>query len=145
MNNLLIVVGWFVSCEKKFCFEKRGIINGVVAGHGNFYKRQHSVPMYNYTLMSSSSSSKVAVPVVKQRSLLLKHEILSPECDLFRACLPRRLFVKRLGRLMALVVVMVVGHWWFRVRDVWVSLLMIVSTLFIIFFMLSQAIEGKVD
>lgn len=89
------------------------------------------------------SSSQVVVPVTKQRSLLLKHEILSPECDLFRACLPRRLFVRRLGRLMALVVVMGVGHWWLRVRDVWVSLLMMVSTLFVVFFMLSRAIEGK--
>lgn len=81
-------------------------------------------------------------PVVKQRSLLLKHEILSPECDLFRACLPRRLFLRRLGRLMTVVVGMGVGHWWFSVRKLWLSLLMIISTLFLIFFMLSQTIEG---
>lgn len=79
---------------------------------------------------------------VKERTLLLKHEILSPECDLFRACLPRRIYFRRLGRLLGLFAVLVMGHWWFGVKKIKVDALMIVVGISIIFYMLSQTIEG---
>lgn len=85
------------------------------------------------------SSSKLGKP----RLLLLKHEILSPECDLFRVCLPRRLFMRRLGRLMGFVLIMGLGHWWMKVGQLIVSLLMVLTSLFVIVHVLSKSIEGK--
>lgn len=90
--------------------------------------------------VSSSSESKIIKP---PRSLLLKHEILSPECDLFRVCLPRRLFAKRLGRIILFVLLVGVGHWWMKVEQLALTGLIIAVVLLIISFILSQAIEGK--
>ena len=94
--------------------------------------------------MNSSGGGISSSKVVKPRLLLLKHEILSPECDLFRVCLPRRLFMKRLGRLMGFVLVMGLGHWWIRVGQLIVSGLMILVSLLVIFYVLSKSIEGKI-
>ena len=89
--------------------------------------------------ISSPPSSLLAQSSVK--SLLLKHEILSPECDLFRACLPRRVYVKRVGRMMAVVVGVGAGCWWWRVKEIVGGVLMIITILALIF-MLSRVIEG---
>lgn len=84
-----------------------------------------------------------SLPAAKQRSLLFKHEILSPECDLFRACLPRRIYFRRLGRLLGLLVAaLAVGHWWFGVKQITEGALMMAVMISIIFYMLSQTIEG---
>ena len=94
--------------------------------------------------MNSSGGGISSSKVVKPRLLLLKHEILSPECDLFRVCLPRRLFMKRLGRLMGFVLAMGLGHWWMKAGQLIVTGLMVLVSLLVIFYVLSKSIEGKI-
>lgn len=89
---------------------------------------------------SVSRNSKLIRP---PRSLLLKHEILSPECDLFRVCLPRRLFAKRMGRLIVMVFLVGLGHWWMNVEKLTLTGLIIALVLITVLVVLSQAIEGN--
>jgi hypothetical protein len=100
--------------------------------------------MSKHQAMNTAGVSSTSLKSVKPRSLLLKHEILSPECDIFRVCLPRRLFLRRLGRLMGFVLVMGAGHWWMRVEKLAVSALMVLVTLSVVIYALSQSIEGKI-
>lgn len=48
----------------------------------------------------------------RRKNLILKHEILSPECDLFKASTPRRLHVVLLGKAAALVLVGVLASFY---------------------------------
>lgn len=72
--------------------------------------RQIDHPCTHTSTMSIHNRS-ISIPAYSRPAnpnLILKHEILSGECDVFRASLPRRVYATRLGRLTALVIVVAV-------------------------------------
>lgn len=61
---------------------------------------------------SNNSSTSSLNGHARRKNLILKHEILSPECDLFKASTPRRLHFTLLARAAVIVLVGVVGSFY---------------------------------
>lgn len=104
-------------------------------------------PNTSNTSLASHSSSHV-------RRLILKHEILSPECDLFKASTPRRRHFSSLIQVILIALTTILagiyvvrsevcegaGNWWMK----WVVGLMVVISFTSITIMLLQTIEGNI-
>ena len=113
-------------------------------------KQYYSVVMETSTKGNSphpcnSARMNPAPPSFRRRpsNLILKHEILSEECDMFRATLPRRKYVNRLIRLICLVVIASLIHFLVEVGSIWISLSIITGLLSFITIFLLQTIEGN--
>lgn len=101
-------------------------------------------PSTSITSLSSHSNSSSHV-----RRLILKHEILSPECDLFKASTPRRRHFSSLIQIILIALTTILagiyavrkgeGNWWVK----WTVGLMGFVSFTSIIIMLLQTIEGK--
>lgn len=95
------------------------------------------------SIINVTSPSAILPRHRRNNTLILKHEILSEECDMFRAGLPRRLYMSRLLKLMGLVVMFVIVHYAMDVNRIEYSIGMVILLFLAVFIILFQTIEGK--
>ena len=88
---------------------------------------------------------------VRRKNLILKHEILSPECDLFKASTPRRLHFVLIARAIIIVLIGVFGSIYVlksefgREDSLGITLMGVIGVLCFttVIVMLLQTIEGR--
>ena len=88
---------------------------------------------------------------VRRKNLILKHEILSPECDLFKASTPRRLHFVLIARAIIIVLIGVFGSIYVlksefgREDSLGITLIGVIGVLCFttVIVMLLQTIEGR--
>jgi hypothetical protein len=105
----------------------------------------------------NNNNNNNSISNVKRKNIILKHEILSPECDLFKASIPRRLRFILLFKILIITIFGVLGTFYVRRRDfngneedIGIGIGMALCTVIVfscstsIIAMLLQIIEGKI-
>lgn len=74
----------------------------------------------------------------RRNNLILKHEILSEECDMFRSSLPRKIYANRLIQMIGILVGSGLIHYCYLKLNVFILISLAVGIIFV----LQRTIEG---
>ena len=125
--------------------------NSRIRNSESFKQQENNMIMYELNTANSSTSSITSNSNARRKNLILKHEILSPECDLFKASTPRRRHFISIAKIIGTVLLTILGSFYVLKNNlgkekIWIT--WIVGFLGFISFttitlMLLQTIEGK--